>query len=158
MVDHHLLEGIPLFEGLSEEERSLLARYLSERRYGHGETVFIEQAAGQRLYIIREGSVRIIKRVAENESLTLAVLKPGNFFGELSLLTGEPHTATVETLRDSHLLTLGRTEFEDLLVKKPKLGYQVLLKLSQTICKLLRQMDNKFVDIMKFVWEFGAKL
>jgi CRP-like cAMP-binding protein len=157
MVAKELLEGISLFEGLSQPALESMANCLTLRKYAKGETIFDENTAGQELHIVQQGSVRISKLVREGEEQNLTVLKSGEFFGEISLLDGKPHSATAVALKDSSILSLGREQFERLLAQDAPLGYQLLNRICLTLCRLLRQMDEKFIDMIKFVWEFGAK-
>ena len=157
MVTKEQLAGIPLFEGLSQAELENVTKYLTVKEYNKGETIFSEDAGGQKLYIIQQGRVCIDKRLSEEEKQNLAVLKDGEFFGEISLLDGKPHSATAVALKDSSILTLTLEQFELLLAQNASLGYQLLHRICLAICRLLRQMNEKFIDMIKFVWEFGAK-
>jgi len=158
MVSAQELAGIPLFEGLSEAELKKIARRLTRKKYKEGEIVFQEGGDGsQRLYVIESGAVRIAKRVDEQEEQTLAVLKPGEFFGEISLMNRKQHSAIAQALKDTSLLILSRDQLDELIGDDPALAYRILRKVSLVICGLLRQMDEKVIDMIKFVWEFGAK-
>lgn len=157
MVTKEMLECIPLFEGQSQADLENVAGYLTLKQYAKGEIIFDEDSGGRSLYIIKEGSVRVKKKANEGEEQTLAILKAGEFFGEMSILDGKPHSATVSALRDSTILTLSVEKFEQLLADNISSGYQLLHRLCLAVCRLLRQMDEKFIDMIKFVWEFGGK-
>jgi CRP/FNR family cyclic AMP-dependent transcriptional regulator len=158
VVSIEQLKDIPLFRGLSRQELEDVAAYLTLREYAKGETIFKENTDGeQKLYIIRQGRICISKMVQEGEQQNLTLLKDGEFFGEISLLDGKPHSASATALKDSSVFTLSREQFEALLAKDVPGGYQLMHNICLTICQLLRQMDEKFIDMIKFVWEFGAK-
>ncbi len=157
MITKEMLEGIPLFEGQSQAGLQNVAKYLTLKQYAKDETIFDEESGGRSLYIIKEGRVRVKKKTGEEEEQTLAILREGEFFGEVSLLDGQPHSATALALKDSAILTLTSEKFEQLLAEDVSCGYRLLHCICLAVCRLLRQMDEKFIDMIKFVWEFGGK-
>ena len=157
MVSEAVLQSIPLFQGLKAEELGQVAQYITQKDYVKNELIFTENTGGRQLYIIKSGVVRISKVVSGKEEQNLTLLKEGEFFGELSLLDGKPHTANAVAWKDCQILTLGKDQFEKFLAEDPQSGYQLLERILIGVCGLLRQMDEKFIDMIKFVWEFGAK-
>jgi CRP/FNR family transcriptional regulator/CRP/FNR family cyclic AMP-dependent transcriptional regulator len=157
MVTKEQLKDVLLFEGLSPVELEDVAKYLTFKKYAKGETIFEENTGGRKLYIIQQGKVCISKIVQKGEKQNLTIMKDGEFFGEISLLDGKPHSATAVALRDSSIFILSKEQFDKLLAQDIPGGYQLMQRICMTLCKLLRQMDEKFIDMIKFVWEFGAK-
>ncbi len=157
MVTREQLKDIPLFEGLSPAELDNVAKYLELKEYAKGDTVFNENTAGHKLYIIQQGRICINKKINKAEEQNMAVLRDGEFFGEISLFDGKPHSATAVALKDSSVFTLTSEQFELLLAQDASSGYKLLHRICLGICRLLRQVDEKFIDMIKFVWEFGAK-
>src|SRR5947209_6084751 len=111
LVTPEQLKEIPLFSSLSTEDLGQLAPLLESHTHPAHHTLFWMNERGRCLYIITEGNVEISYTNEEGEEVSLAVLGRGAFFGELSLLDGEPHSATARTGVPTRLLTLDRETF-----------------------------------------------
>ena len=107
-----LLRDVQIMSPLSEEERSRVARAAHVHRYASGEVLFRQGDAGESFFLIRSGSVDIVIQDASGTERHLATLGPGEYFGEMSLLTGEPRSATARVTRDLVVVvvTEGRVE------------------------------------------------
>jgi CRP-like cAMP-binding protein len=151
------LKGINLFTGLAGKELDLLCEIVNKHVYQPDENIIVEGDKGDKLYIIKEGKVCVTHKVNSGESQSLAVLSSGDFFGEISFLDAQPHSASVKAMKETTVLTISRTDFDELVKMNPFEGYTILHRISSQICNLLRKMDEKFNDMIKFVWEFGAK-
>lgn len=151
------LKKLKLFDGLSDNELQLLSKITDQRDYQPGETIFSEGAKGNKLYIIKKGKVRVTQKAESGETQPLAILSDGNFFGEISFLDAKPHSANVTAMKEVSIFSIDRNDFDKLAKDNPREGYIILHRISEQVCKLLRQMDEKFIDMVKFVWEFGAK-
>ena len=90
-----------------------------------GETVFKSNESGDEMYIISEGQIEISQSALENKYI-LAYLGPGDFFGEMSLITNRPRTATAAAGEDTDVMVFSRRNFLDGLSRKPELGLLVL--------------------------------
>jgi CRP-like cAMP-binding protein len=104
-----IVKSIPFFASYSEEIQQTIADKMLETPYQKGEIIIHEGTAGRRLYVIKKGSVRVSKKGKE-----IAVLSEGAFFGEISLITAEYRTATVEALEDVELVVLTIESFQEL--------------------------------------------
>jgi CRP-like cAMP-binding protein len=105
-----LLAEIPMFQGLSDEDREALAQRMTERRFKDKETVFAKGDTGSSMYIVLSGAVQIFLPAA-NKGEPPVVLKDsrtGEYFGELSLFDDKPRSASVVALVDTMLLELTR--------------------------------------------------
>jgi CRP-like cAMP-binding protein len=118
------LRRVDLFESLSVGEVTRLAADLSSIPFGAGEVLTRQGAEAHWLYIILSGkvSVRVQHEDIERE---VAQLGPGQFFGEMGLLTGERRTATVVALDEVECYRLGKDVFRDLLQTRPKIAEDV---------------------------------
>jgi len=157
MPDISLIKDVALFEGISEPKLEKIAEIISYKNFKVGETIFREGDKGSTLYIVLNGSVRLFRTVREEEEQTLAILRDGKFFGEMSLFEEGGHTATALPLRDTMIAALEKEDFEKLSETDPKLAFIVLKQVALTVCSILRDMDQKMIDMIKYVWEFGAK-
>ena len=119
------LGRVGLLDSLDAGQVRRLATGNAERLYAAGEQVVRQGAAGDRLFVILSGSVEVSAREGEKPAVRLAVLGPGDYFGEMSLMTGAARTATVTTLQETRLLEVCKDSFGRILVEKPGLVEQV---------------------------------
>jgi CRP/FNR family cyclic AMP-dependent transcriptional regulator len=101
-----LLGRMPVFAGLSDEARGALAERLTRRPERRGSVVFVENEPGDRVFLILGGKMKISRRSTDGRENLLAVLGPGDIFGELSLFDPGPRTATATALTDVELASL----------------------------------------------------
>ena len=109
------LARVPLLAGLSLSERKTLADRVQPAQHGRGSLIVEAGQSGDALYIIEAGQV-----VVEQEENPIATLKEGHFFGEMSLLTHVPHSASVRAITPTELLMLPANEFHRLLDQRPE--------------------------------------
>jgi len=118
------LRRVPLFAGLDRKELELLARLAKEQRYDPGATIVKSGASGHGLYIIKEGSVSVVR-----DGQKVASMGPGQFFGEMSVLDGGPRTADVKADTSTVCLTLISWEIKPLLMDNAAISYKMLLEM-----------------------------
>ena len=121
-----MLREIPLFATLTPEELEDLLKQLQKEKYPPHTVIFWMDEPGNKLYVIEKGEVRISYTNKEGKELTLGVQGEGTFFGELSLLDGGPHTATVHTIKETTVLTISRATFYSYLDKHPQFSRTLL--------------------------------
>lgn len=139
-----LLSGSSLFCELSAGELDELARH-AELRNVPARQIILEQASkSQEMYAILRGRLKVIRETADGREATLGILEPGEVFGELAMLDGEPRTATVETLEPCELLVLRRNDVIGFLENHPKVMRQLILML----CQRLRSADELVQDTL----------
>jgi len=112
MVDIEQVMDIKLFKDFSVTEIERILVIAKLQAFKVGETIIRENVVGKKLYIIIEGEVRISKLVSTSESVNFAILRRGNFFGELSLLTQKAHSATAEAVENTQVMTINKTDFD----------------------------------------------
>lgn len=115
------LRSVPFFEALPEDVLAVLARDAGCVAYGAGERVVLAGEPGDTCYVVDEGTVAVLVSDGKAER-QVAVLEPGALFGEMSLLTGEPRTATVRALGDARLVAVGSTSLRTALERAPDLA------------------------------------
>jgi len=125
-----LLRMIPLFRSVGEADLQELASHLIERRFPRNTTIVEEGLAGDYMYVIREGRVKVTKLSEDGREKILEFFDSGSFFGEMALLDRAPRSASVKTLKPVRLLALSRTDFLALLRKSPDLALAVIQELS----------------------------
>jgi ABC-type multidrug transport system fused ATPase/permease subunit len=114
------LRQMPLFAGLTERVLTDLAGQMTMEQHEPGDIVVREGDPGDRLYLIVEGQVEVVRRAPSGER-RLNLLTSGDYFGEMALLAGESRNATVRTTTSTRLYTLSRGTFQGLLDREPAL-------------------------------------
>jgi len=92
--DLSMLKVVPILDGLSRDELKEFERIVHHRHYKADENIFWEGEPGVGIYIIQEGAVRIYKTLPDGSDKELAILKNGDFFGEMALLDESPRSAS----------------------------------------------------------------
>ncbi|HWP44154.1 MAG TPA: mechanosensitive ion channel family protein, partial [Blastocatellia bacterium] len=121
-VAHRLeaLSNVELFHSLNEQERQLLARRLRPAPFTRGEAMMRQGSEAHRLYIITSGAARVHISTDDGASKDIAILKAGDFFGEMGLMTGERRSATVTAIEDVECYRLDKDAFHDILLNRPE--------------------------------------
>ncbi|NIV29781.1 MAG: cyclic nucleotide-binding domain-containing protein, partial [Anaerolineae bacterium] len=93
------------------------------------------------MYFIESGRARVVREMSSARALVLAELEAGDLFGEMSLLTGAPRSATVTALSELNLWILGQADFDELVTAYPNLA----LAVSRLLSERLRNTDERFL-------------
>jgi small-conductance mechanosensitive channel len=127
--EEQLLAGVDLFSTLPPELRSQIARSAPMAVYGSGETVVRQGEDGQSMFVVLSGSVSVVLEPSREE---IARIQPGGYFGEMSLLTGEPRSATVLAVGDLVAVEIGADLFRRLATVHPaaieKIGMAAMVR------------------------------
>jgi CRP/FNR family transcriptional regulator, cyclic AMP receptor protein len=115
MVITELLSKVPLFEGISPEDRAALARAATLRTYRRGETIVQQGQPGDAFYVLVRGRVAVAIVAPDGREVVLNTLGEGDHFGEMALLDDAPRSASVIAQEKSDLAILSRAVFFDLL-------------------------------------------
>ena len=121
MDDRELLRTVPIFAEVGEPDLEKLATLATRKRYPKDGVVFFENEAGDTLFMIADGRVKVTILGDDGREIILSVLGPGEFFGEMALLDNEPRSATTIAAEDSELLSLSRADFEGVLGHNPSI-------------------------------------
>lgn len=129
------LQRIPLFSSLKrQEDFDRIGCCLKLKTFPKGSIVYEEGSVGDSLYILRSGRIKILTRDASGEMRPVSFLsRPGDFFGEMALLTGEPRSATVVAESYVEVLVLYKEAFDRLLQENPTMA----IYLSRTLSRRL---------------------
>lgn len=138
-----ILKDVPLFKDMSAAVLSGLANIADEQVFAKSQKVFEKGDEGSSLFIIIEGSIRIHDANDVNKpNKTLATLKEGDFFGELSLLGNEKRSASATAVNDSILLEISQDSFQHLLMENFDLSKNLLSSLADRIRELTQKLQN----------------
>ncbi|MCA3254395.1 MAG: mechanosensitive ion channel family protein, partial [Alphaproteobacteria bacterium] len=114
----NLIHQVELFRRLSSSDVELLAGRLAERSFAPGAQIFAAGEAGESMFILAEGIVAVRVSI-DGRELEVASLGPGEFFGEMSLLTGEPRSATLAAATDVIAYEIGKADMAAVLAANP---------------------------------------
>lgn len=123
------LLAVPLFSGLTEEQLSLVARHLRRRMYEERDVIVRRDSAGDALFIITSGKVKVSYLEDEDETI-IAVFRAGDFFGELSILDGEGRSADVVALEPTEVLVLSADDFLTCMHAVPAIAIELLRQIA----------------------------
>lgn len=137
------LARVPFFQGLTREALALIAQVTSEEAHATGTKLFQYGDPGDKLFIILEGKVRISREVAGMGEEALAVLGPGEVFGEMSLLDESPRSADARVHERCRALVITKESFDDLLFIHKDLAYEVLWNCVRILSVRLRETNEK---------------
>lgn len=154
MVDSRDLEKISLFEGLTDAEREIVANAMTCDTFPEGHVVYREHEVGCAcIYIVRKGKVDVTRMNTDSDPLALAVLKDGNFFGELSFFDFKPHSATtVVSVPDTMVLSLHRPDFDRVVEAYPMIGYKILINIVHEISSVIRKMNDSYINMTDYMF------
>ena len=141
-----LLESTNWADNLSGKDVLRLSNYLRVCVAEQGAEIVREGSHDAYLCLLVEGKVAVIKKDHGDETKRLGVIRPGKTFGEMSLLDGEPRSASVIAEETSTLIVLTAEDFARLSSELPKLAMKVLLKISKLLSQRLRQTSGMLAD------------
>lgn len=139
------LQHVPLFQNMPSQFLRHLAQVAICRRFRAGDTLCHKGEMGSTLFILLKGQVMVVGVDDEGREVLLNLLKPGDFFGELSLIDGRPRSADVIAVTDGEALLVRRSDFMALAERMPHLIWQVM----EVIARRMREADEL---IMRMAW------
>src|SRR5690242_6538289 len=140
------LRAVPLFESLDDDAADTLCSLLNVEECEAGSILFQAGDAGDSMYLIEDGKVQISMRSSDGEDLILAVLGPGDFFGEMALIDGNPRSANASVVEHSRLAILSRPHFLSFLSSSPNVAIEMLTALTRRLRRtdeLLRHLATR---------------
>jgi len=138
-----LLEKVPFFNSLKEEELRCILPYLQEKKFRKNQVIFHEGEPGRYLYLVRTGQVKVYKLSEEGKEKILRIFGPGDFFAELPLLDGGNYPASAEVLSTATLLSLSRENFLSIISQYPS----ITGKIYEIVGNRLRHFTTMVTDL-----------
>ncbi len=134
MLHADLLAEIPLFEGLSDEDRDALGKRLTEKNFARGQPVFSKNDAGSSMYIVLSGAVQIfLPAEGDVARVPLKDLRTGEYFGELSLFDDKPRSASVDATVETVLLELTRDDLAEHIRRSKTAALSILSEMAERL-------------------------
>ncbi len=144
IVDPDVVRRAPLFSGLDAEAAAALQRQMRPSRLERGDILFHEGDDGDSLFVIAEGKVKLGRTSKDARENLVAILGPGEMFGELSLFDPGPRTMTATAVAETQLLALSNDALTAALAGQPDLGKALLAALA----KRLRRTNQHLADLV----------
>jgi CRP/FNR family cyclic AMP-dependent transcriptional regulator len=144
LVDDDIVRRAPLFTALDDEAAASLRSTMTEVRLGRSEVLFAEGDRGDRLYVILEGKIKLGRTSGDGRENLLAILGPGEMFGELSLFDPGPRTATATSVGESRLIGLGHDDLQPFLLRNPEVAQTLL----HALARRLRRTNEALADLV----------
>ncbi len=118
--------SLPLFEGISPASLAALARASRFKLAPRGTFIFFQYDPANAVYLVSQGAIAIQLENAEGQELVINEMNPGDCFGELGTLTGQPRSTSAEAIVDSELLLIPGAVFQSVLQQEPRLALRLL--------------------------------
>lgn len=115
------------------------------KEFSPGTVLFTEGERGDDMYIVKEGAVRISRRLAGREYV-LSVIKDGGFFGEMALLLGRPRSATATVISPSRILIVNRRFFHHMIASDPELAIKMMKSLAERLLRANHQIETLLME------------
>jgi CRP/FNR family cyclic AMP-dependent transcriptional regulator len=138
-----LLKDVPLFGGLDDDDLQRLAMLITEKHYPKDSVIVSVTDPGDALFIVGEGEVKVSLWSDSGREIILDTLGAGDFFGEMSLVDGEPRSANVTCTTDGLILRLGRGDFLKVIRSYPSIAVNVMTE----VCVRLRRADESIGNL-----------
>jgi len=150
------LRDIPLFESLTEKEFKIVKSKLKKVTYSAGDVIIKEGDIGNEMYIFESGKVKITRKLTlrvggkwgeAEKAMDILNSEQVSFFGEMSIVTGAPRSATITALSYCTLYTLSKKDLEDLAKRYPEIGYKIMKKVAAVLAKRVQKLNNTVLKL-----------
>lgn len=139
MVNTELLKKFYLFEGFTDAELQVIAQRVNEKEVIEGDYIFDEAAHAQAMYIIKSGTIEILKQGSEGEEQRLANLSTGSHFGEMAFVDHSPRAASAMVREGGKLLEIPYADLEQVLSENHEIGMKLYRNLALVLSRRIRQ-------------------
>jgi CRP/FNR family transcriptional regulator, cyclic AMP receptor protein len=143
-VDHDVVRRAPLFAGLDDAAAETLLASMNDAGLARGDILFHEGDQGDRLYVISEGKIKLGRTSSDGRENLLAVLGPGEMFGELSLFDPGTRTATATAVAPTRVVSMGHHQLTEFLAQHPAVAPSLLAALARR----LRRTNEVLADLV----------
>jgi CRP-like cAMP-binding protein len=146
-MNTQLLKKGFLFESLTADELEAISEIVTEKDVIAGDYVFDEGASATSLFVIKSGTIEILKKGSGGDEQTVAHLSPGSHFGEMAFIDKEPRAAAAMAKENVKLLEIKYADLDHLINAKPPIGHNIYKALATTLCRRIRQTTNNLSSL-----------
>ena len=144
MERRDLIAQVPLFQSLSESDRDALSSSFVRHTFDRGEMIFRQGETGAHLYLVESGRVKITTLAADGREAFVAIIGPGQVFGELTLFEQQERTADARTMEPSVLHALAHADFRPYVAAHPEVAWELL----KVLVNMVRRQDQAIQDMV----------
>jgi len=144
------LPNITLFSELDEKEFGIVAGLLKLLHLKKGEVIFREGDFGKDMYVHLSGTIAAYGTQSDGTQRALFNVIPGEFFGEMSIITHEPRSVTIIVEEDAAIIMLSENDFFKIIREHPEIGYKILKAIGIVQNKWLNQTSKSVSDLMRW--------
>jgi CRP/FNR family cyclic AMP-dependent transcriptional regulator len=141
------LRRLPVLAGLDAPAMAFLAGTMQQEHFAAGTVILHEGEAGNRMFLLQSGRVRVVKAAGQPHEAVLTELGPGEFFGEMSLVESVARSASVVAVEDTAAFTLRGVDFYHLYKQRPDQYGIVMLNIARDLARRLRALDERFAAL-----------
>jgi len=153
-----ILSNIPMLQTLKKRELKIISKFAYERSFETGEIIFETGQPGAAMFIIKEGEIKIVKKIDSGDYIDLAILKNGEFFGELALLDNSPRSATALVNCPTKTIAIFREDLNNLLESHPELGGKIMKRLAIITGLRLKATNGQLIEKENEIQRLKEKL
>ena len=141
MADDNILNSINIFSELSDEECSTFQKFFKPRNYLKNSMIILEEEYGDLVFVVQTGTIKITRVNDEGKEVILALLGPGEIFGELAILDGEARSANALAQENCNLLAINKEDFLEILKNNFSVSYNLMCELAKRLRKSDQQIE-----------------
>ena len=138
-VSTTVLRTVPLFAGFPDDQLRTLSGVVTRRTVPRGAVIIVEGDPTDSLYIVISGRMRVLMSDADGKEVILAILGPGEFFGEMGLIDDSPRSATVVAVEPCELIVINKRDFKRCLSE----NFEMAMTVMRGLVRRLREADRK---------------
>ncbi|MBV9866156.1 MAG: DUF1003 domain-containing protein [Abitibacteriaceae bacterium] len=153
MIDLAALKQIPIFSAMDDEELAGIRSIMDEETFIPGEIIISEEGSCDYFYVVLQGEAKVFVHDASGQEVLLDEIEPGEYFGDLPLLTGEPSSSHVQAKSEVVALALDRNEFLAFLREHPDAAIDVLTVLGRRLNRTDKRIRESVVRNVNDVLE-----
>ncbi|MBI2753504.1 MAG: Crp/Fnr family transcriptional regulator [Betaproteobacteria bacterium] len=138
-VSTTVLRTVPLFAGFPDDQLRTRSSVVTRRTVPRGAVIIVEGDPTDSLYIVISGRMRVLMSDADGKEVILAILGPGEFFGEMGLIDDSPRSATVMAVEACELIVITKRDFKKCLSE----NFEMAMTVMRGLVRRLREADRK---------------
>lgn len=143
-LDKYCFSKVPIFQNLQASEMQEISRMITRQHYDKGDIILLAGERKKKLFIVRQGSVKVAHISTDGREYIARILGNGDFFGDVTLFNDEPQKATIEALEQTEICSLDGDELMTTLADTPIILFHMLAQLSAR----LEEAENRFSEVI----------
>jgi len=137
-----ILKNIPLFADLDDHELQAIGAHAATKTYPKNSVIINEGDETNSMYIIQSGKVKAFLSNEDGKEVILTIMKPGDYFGELSILDSAPRSASIMTLEPSKFSIISKEDFDKTMDAHPEIARKLVSRLTRMVRRLTDSVRN----------------